>query len=295
MSLINFGEGLSAMGNAVAATAGTAAIEAQKADLDQQKEILASQLAEGRESRITAQKGQQDIALAGVQSQNRMQEYKAQKDVDISSLPAMAKAQDDILKAQASDPQYVKALRTMTDAKATPEQRAAAALYGAQTIGAKIQNATNQEMLDARGELKDAMASGDSAKVTAAQQRVAAAQYSLHDDVQRAATLAAQESNDRLQVQSLETQIAAKSIGTPGELPEQAQARAALVQSLQADLDVAKDNYATSHAMAQKAAQAIPAFNAASAPGTSSGGRPPLPSFAKPPAAPATPPPATTP
>lgn len=60
MGLINFSGGLSAMGQSIAETAGVAGLNAQKADLEMQKDQLASQLAEGRETRLAGVKAGYD-------------------------------------------------------------------------------------------------------------------------------------------------------------------------------------------------------------------------------------------
>jgi hypothetical protein len=261
VSMINFGGGLAAMGQSIAETAGQAGLTQQKADLEMQKETLASQLAEGRESRLETQRAGHQQDLAKTESGLRTGEYKAQKDIDLQQLPAVALATQDILKMQASDPAYVKAIRTMTDAKASVQERAAANLYSVQAIGAKIENKAKSQLVDARQELEDATSSGDQARIAAAQKSMYIAQYSMHDEVQRAAALTAQESNDRLQVQSLQAEITAKSVGPLGEQPEQKAAREGLIRQLQANLAVAQDNYDSTRAMAQKAASQIPSFS----------------------------------
>lgn len=288
MSLINFGGGLAAMGQSIAETAGQAGLTQQKADLEMQKETLASQLAEGREGRLETQRAGHAQDLARTESGLRTQEYQSQKQFDLQQLPAVAKAQQDITEAQASDPKYVKALRVMTDAKATPEQRAAAGLYTVQAAGAKIANAANQELLDARTALRDAESSGDPAQMASAEQRMYVAQYSMHDEVQRAAALTQQETDARLNMQSIEQQISAHSVGQLGEQPEQKAAREALVHQLQDEFAVAKDNYQTAHSMASKAAQNIPSFSppgAPAKPGMINGSRPPLSTFMRTPGA----------
>lgn len=284
MSLINFGGGLASMGQSIADTAGQAGLLAQKSQLEQQRDVLASQLAEGRESRLETQRQSGQQALAKTESGLRTEEYKSQKQIDIQNLPAVAKAQDDILKLQASDPQYVKALKVMTDAKATPEQRAAAGLYTVQANGAVIANKAAQDLLDARDAMKAAEASGDPDEMKKAQDQLYVAQYSMHDEVQRAAALTQQETDARLNMQSIQQQITAHSVGQLGEQPDQKAQREALVQQLKDEYAVAQDNYQTARAMASRAAASIPTFNPAGQ-GTGQGNRPPLSSFVRPPAA----------
>lgn len=298
MSLINFGAGLASMGQSIAETAGAAGLTQQKADLEQQRDILASQLAEGRETRLESMRQSGASKLSAQQSGERTQEYQANKQFDLQQLPAVAKAQDDITKMQASDPAYVKALRTMTDAKASPEQRAAAGLYTVQARGAVIANKAAQDLLDARDAMKTAEASGNPDQMKAAEGQMYIAQYSMHDEVQRAAALTQQETDARLNMQSIQQQISAHMVSPLGELPEAKAQRTSLVKQLQDELDVAQDNYRTAQAMASKAAQSIPSF---SPPGQASGGminrgatRPPLSSFINPPSG-GSPPAPTTP
>lgn len=276
MSLINFGSGLSNMGQSIAQSAGDAGILSMKADLEKQRDVLASQLQEGRESRLETQRAASASQLSKQQSGERVGEYQSEKDIDIQNLPAVAKANQQILEDQMSDPKYVKALRTRTDATATPEQRAAAGLYAVQAMGAKIANQANQDLLDAKTALKKATASGDTDAVQAAEKQVAAAEYSMHDEVQRAAALAQMATNDRMEVQSLESELAAKSVAPIEEQPEQAAQRKGLIAQIQGNLDVARSNYQNTRSMAAKAASSIPTFDAN---GSQQGGRPPLSSF----------------
>jgi len=60
----NIGNGLSAMGGAIEKTAGAAALEMQRSELDMQKNELASMLAEGRETRGREQQGLINAAAA---------------------------------------------------------------------------------------------------------------------------------------------------------------------------------------------------------------------------------------
>lgn len=269
MGLINLGNGLSEMGNAIAQTAGTEALTAQKEQLEEQREMLIDQLATKRETN-----------LATLKEGLSEKQYAAQKAVDLSQIPAIAKATAQAQIENAQNPDWVKAQRTITDATATVEQRAAAALYSTQAIGASIQNATAAETLNARKALSEASQSGDPDAIKAAETRLYAAQYSMHDDVQRAATLTAQENNDRLQVTAIQSQLDAKEIPSLTETDAQRSARLQQVERLKADLEVAKSQYATSHALAQQAAQNVPTIDLGG--GTSGApSRPPLSAFDK--------------
>lgn len=59
----DIGAGFSEMGKNVAAQAGTEALSLQRSQLEQQKDMLASQLAEGRETRLAGVKAGYDTAL----------------------------------------------------------------------------------------------------------------------------------------------------------------------------------------------------------------------------------------
>lgn len=78
MSIINFGSGLSEMGKSIADTAGSAGLMAQKAELENQKEVLASQLAEGRETRLQTLRHGQDLENIGAQGDQSRQTVGAQ-------------------------------------------------------------------------------------------------------------------------------------------------------------------------------------------------------------------------
>lgn len=281
MSLINLGNGLSEMGKSVADTAGSAALVAQKADLENQKEQLINLLATTRETSLEnlRQSGAKDLATTQESLSEKGDAFKSQ--MALQNIPLIAKAQSQAQIDNANNPKWVAAQKTIVDATATPEQRAQAAYYTQQAFATSIANTTNAELNSARSQLSDATKSGDPDAIRAAQTRLYVAQYSQHDEVQRAAALTAQENNDRLQVTTLQSQLDAKQIPPMAETPDMQSARMAQIQRLSADLAVAKSQYETSHAMAQRAAQNVPTVDLGDAGGPTTGTRPPLSSFNK--------------
>lgn len=282
MSLINLGNGLSEMGKSVADTAGSAALVAQKADLENQKEQLINQLATTRETSLEKlrQSGAKDLATTQETLSEKGDAFKSQ--LALQNIPLIARAQSQAQIDNANNPKWVAAQKTIVDATASPEQRAQAAYYTQQAFATSIANTTNAELNSARAQLSDAAKSGDPDAIKAAQTRLYVAQYSQHDEVQRAAALTAQENNDRLQVTTLQTQLDAKQIPPLAETPAMQTARESQIQRLSADLAVAKSQYETSHAMAQRAAQDVPTVNLGDAGASNGGTRPPLSSFNKP-------------
>jgi hypothetical protein len=212
--------------------------------------------------------------LATIQEGLSEKSAAAQSSLNLSNIPLIASANAKVLEANASDPKYIAAQKTMVDSTATPEQRAQAAYYTQQAASSSIASAATQEVNDARAQMEAATKSGDPEQLRVAQQRMFIAQYSAHDEVQRAATLTAQVTNNRLAV-----------IATQGELDKaqqnfmanQTPGGQAAIDRLTADLAVGKAAYATSQAMAQKAANELPSLSA----GPSSGTKPPLSSFDK--------------
>lgn len=88
MSLINFGAGISQMGASVADSAGQAGLLAQKAQLETQKEILANQLAEGRETRLQVLRHGQDLENIGAQGEQSRQTVGAQGEQERQNIEA---------------------------------------------------------------------------------------------------------------------------------------------------------------------------------------------------------------
>lgn len=87
--VFDLGAGLSEMGKSVATTAGDAAINQQKADLDQQKEVLADQLASTRETNLEGLRQRGEIATENLRNQHAL-----------DMIPAQTKGQIDVVKAQ---------------------------------------------------------------------------------------------------------------------------------------------------------------------------------------------------
>lgn len=257
----DIGGGLSALGGAVAQTAGTAALDLQKADLESRRDILANQLAADRETKLEEMRQTGSLALAAKQSQLRVGEVK-QEDIDKADLalaqaPKLAAANAAIAKQNASDPAYLKSLRLISDASATVSERAAAAASMQQVVGLKLQNAAEKEVADSRAALKAATIAGDEAAIQAAERRMSVATYSAKDEVQAAATLKGVADSARLYVESLETRAARIAASSQANTPA---AKAQLAQ-INGEISAANENYNSLQAQAVDAAKKIPQIN----------------------------------
>ena len=133
MALLNLGAGLSSMGSAIAQTAGSAALEMQKSQLEQQRDVLLNQLTAEREHTGRVEQGQiqgglQQQQQAAALTQAQFQEGEATKRTGLEQTGANARAQT---QAQAelesakisanAEPPEVKSAKWFTTA--TPEQK----------------------------------------------------------------------------------------------------------------------------------------------------------------------------
>lgn len=232
----DLGAGLSAMGGSIASTAGQMATEMQRSNLEQERDKLLSDLTAKREEAGDTRRFQQAKDMIPLQTQAKLDEYKGQKNIDITNLPAVAKAQDTIAEMRASDPDWVKNQRIITDASATVEQRSAAALHQAQLVGVQIGNAVEKEKADATKDLRDALASNDTDKISAAKQRVAVANYSADTDVRNATIADTIVKANQATVTDIDTRMARISSSTQAG----SSANKALLSQLQTQRDLAQ-------------------------------------------------------
>lgn len=120
MSLLN---GLSTMGASIASTAGSAALELQKSQLEEEKEQLASQLAEGRESRMESQRQAGQEKLIPLQTEANIKVAQATSDFGVTAHGKELKQETDaaISKVKAlSQPDMLAAQRAITMASTLP-------------------------------------------------------------------------------------------------------------------------------------------------------------------------------
>jgi hypothetical protein len=266
--MVSLGAGLSAAGQAVSNFAGTAGLEQQKADLEGQKLQLANQLATQRESfgrqeaagiasSAAVQQEQLGEKGAAFQAQQQISVKKSEAEIALAQIPQVAKAQAAALEANASDPKFIAATKAMVDANTTDEQRAAANSYRQQAALTEVQKNSAQALVDAKKALANAQTPQDAQK---ARQDLLVAEYSSHDEVQRASALAAVATNDRMQLQTLQNQLANKQIPQPMETLEMAKAREIEVRALQSQIALAQNQYEISRGMASRAAEDVPAL-----------------------------------
>lgn len=167
----NISAGLSSMGGAVAATAGTAALEQQKSDLERQNLALASNLAEGRESRLETQRQAGASQLETQRQAGAITLAQTTSKLGIEAQKEEAENAADLTKKLGSDPDYIAAQKNLASADPLKTAQAAdamaqAALYGLQTDTAKKVADARQEIIDE--ESKD---NPDPAKLTALNQK----------------------------------------------------------------------------------------------------------------------------
>lgn len=278
----NLAGGLAAAGGAIEQTAGNAALEQQKADLQNQSMILSDQLQTVRETGLEAQKEKGAEHLAQVTSDINVgaQKQIAQNaaNLALAQAPKLAEVQRQISEANAADPNYLKSIRAIADASSTPEQRAQAAMAMAQTNQIKLQTQTEQEVEDARDALADAEKSGDENAITAAQRRMAVATYSAKDEVTAAAAMKGVADSARMYVESIDTRIARIAGSTQANTPE----GKAQIDQLNGERAQAQRAYDTAQAMAVNAAKQVPDINLGRTPNAPQAGAPPLSSFYKP-------------
>lgn len=257
----DIGAGLSSMGTSVAQTAGTAALELQKSNLETQKEILANQLATTRETTIEGQREQAAKDIIPLQTAAQVSAHKQETqdaaDIAIAQAPKLAAVNDQIAKDRASDPEYLASLRKIGDASATVAERASAAASMAQVFNMKLQDTALQGVQAARTALQKAVDSGDTDAIRAAQQQMAVATYSAKDEVVAAATQKGVADSARLYVESIDARIARIAGSTQANTPE---GKSQLAQ-LNGERAQAQQSYKTLQAAAVAAAQQIPNVN----------------------------------
>lgn len=257
----NLGGGLSAMGGAIADTAGKAALEMQKADLEQDRIRLADSLASTREEASDTRKFTHDEKMVGINADSQvdvdMRKGQNAANLVLKQTPLLEAMKADVLKKNASDPEWVAAQRIVTDATASVAERSAAALNLVKITEAKLQLGAAQEVDGARKALKDAVAAGDKDAVAAAEKRMYVAQYSAKDEVLAVTALNATAQQARLHADSLATRIASLQNGQNASDP----ATKALIENLKGERAIAEQNYRTVSGQAMTAAKNIPSLN----------------------------------
>ena len=259
--------GLSLMGSTIATQAGNEALEMQKADLENQKTILADKLATTRETNLETLRQSGALTLAQKTSDMAVAANKAEgqnaADLALAQAPKLAAVQAAIVEKNASDPAYLKSLRLVSDASATVSERAAAAASLQQTQLLKLQTASEQQVEDARDSLAAAEKSGDPLAITAAQRAMAVATYSAKDEVQAAIAAKGVADSARMYVESIDTRIARIAGSTQANTPE----GKAQIDQLNGERVQAQQSYQQLQGAAVTAAKNIPDINIGKTPG----------------------------
>ncbi len=188
----SIGNGLSAMGGAISQTAGAMALEAQKADLDRQKELLVNDLTTGRETALEGQRETAASNLATTTSNLAVGAHKANLATDVQSqidnAPRLAEIERQKVIANGSDPAFLKATAALANATATPADKAAAFASMQAGYAAQLQTGIAQKMSDAHDALVKAQASGDTVGARQAAMAVASLTFDSKDLLNAAAT-----------------------------------------------------------------------------------------------------------
>jgi len=211
----NIGNGLAAAGAAVAQTAGTMAIESQKAELQKEMVTLADTLATKREYAGREHAGQIQEKL--VEKQQVFQGGENEKQRASAKELAMISANTAITTAGISAGATLGAARMQVDARAkehdldlkaqAPLREAQIKAYGAETLLKEIQTNGVKLIQDARVDLQKATESGDAAALSAAKLKLYNAEFSNGDEMKNAAAYQAQAKLIETQLSHAQTRL----------------------------------------------------------------------------------------
>jgi len=147
------GYGLAEAGKAIADTAGTAALQQQKADLENQKITLANQLAEGTETRLAGVQAGYASQLETQKQTGAVELAKTESGLSVGAQQQIAKNAASLQETLGSDPKYLaaqKALNSTDPVKIAQasEMQQQAALLGMQTAMASKIAQARQAIID---------------------------------------------------------------------------------------------------------------------------------------------------
>ena len=233
----NLGAGLSELGKGVAQTAQAWTLEAQRAEIEKEKVILADQLMGKREgarmAHVTSEREAGQTFLAGEHGLDRaqkmditrMQMENAVKTAQISAGPGYARVALDREQFQADAPLRAEKLegqRAETSLKkaqaggyeeehsALVKQREAQTrAYDSETLSRQIKADADKNLLDARKELDEAVKVNDPERIAAAQKSMYVAEFSAKDEVQRVSLAQAQAKLWETAMNQTQTRLAA--------------------------------------------------------------------------------------
>lgn len=267
----NIGAGLAEAGKSIAASAQAYGLESQKAELEKERLTLADQLAGAREEKgrifQTKEREATQAFTGGENEKNRTQAKEL----------AQLAADTSIKTAGISAGATLGAARMNIDAR-HEERRLDRAeqkpLLDAEVLAKSIANTNQQMVQDARKEIADARASGDPARIKAAQQKEYDATYSSQSQVQQTSLYQAQAKLIGDALQAAQAKLVAMQDPVKGLTPE----GKAMTAQLQKQVDELQRQYMAAVRAADEATKNLPAYN----PGGGQTGAPDLSKYMKP-------------
>lgn len=257
----NFSAGLSLMGDSIAKTAGALSIEAQKAEAQKEMMVLADQMAGVRDDKQRSFMSSERVAGQEFQ--------KGEKGLDRSHAEKLAQLQADTaiktagigagatLTAARMRSEDAKLDRADAKDKFEKQFEANKPLLTAETLAKEIKTNSDKMVLDARKELQEARASGDKAKIQAAQQKEFDATYSSQAHVQQVSVYQAQAKQLGDAVQAAQTRLVALQNSNMAMTP---QSQAAIAQ-LETQVKGLYGQYMAAVRQADEAIKNLPAAN----------------------------------
>lgn len=271
----DLGNGLANAGTAVAATAGAYTLESQKADLENQKIVLADQLAGARQEKQNVFQSSERVATQGFTSGENVLNRQSGKDIAQIGADAAVKAAGMHAGATVQAAQ-IGAASSAANLKATLEQNKP--LIDAEVLTKTIANTNAQTLADAKKALEDARTSSDPNALKAAQQKVYDAEYSSQSQVQQVSLYQAQAKISESAMNLVQSKIASLQASPSSMMPE----TQATIRQLQAQLKQRESEFNAAMRTADDALKNLPAYNP---PGTQGGTTPDLNKYLKAPAA----------
>lgn len=246
----NFSAGLSEAGKVISTTAAAYTLEAQRADLEQQKIKLADELAGAREEK-----------QRGFLTSERVEGQKFQsgeKGLDRSHAEKLANLQaETALKSAGISAGASKYAADLGASERQKDREQNAPLVAQETIARHIKNQAETSVLDARKELQQARESGDPARIRAAQQKEYDATYTSQTQVQQVSLFQAQAKAAAQDREFVQGKITALQLSSQAMMPE----TQAAIKQLQTQLKQRESEYQTYSRMAADALKDLPSYN----------------------------------
>lgn len=261
----DFGNGLSALGTAVEKTAGAYTLETQKAELEQQKIVLADQLAGAREEKGRQFTTSERVATQGFTAGENVENRKsalgiAQLQADAAVKAAGIHAGGTVAAAQIGATAHSGDVMAQIKAQAEAEDKRLAQnkpLVDAEVLAKNIASTNVKQLQEARDEKVAARSSNDPIKIKQADQKIYDLEYSSQTAVQQASVYQAQAKLAENAYTSAQTRLVQAQNSTMATMPE----NKALIDSLAKQVEQLRSEYSAAVRTAQDAVKNLPSYN----------------------------------